>query len=508
MRKMTNQQREGFVPYWLQTATPFGPQAQPSSLPPTGPWPFPPIDSALLAMFDSSKLPIPPATPPWFPPAAPITSATGYVDSTGYWGAAQALPAVAPPLSTRGILGSFGQPQYGVPAVRSDPAAHNAYNAGDIAKSFGIGGSRRPGDPREYLSPDDIVRGTHEIRDATLAGLQLLLPHIADPDFWKPPGPPSLTPTPEGKLSPADYDPRRAGVAADLLNLAVNAAPVGGPAKAAAEVGAKAVPAALRRIAGSAVPQGEVERAALTAGMHDAPLKPSRPFSADYTSGAPADDSGRLLFDIEGRPLRAKYIAGRRVAGGEDVRLTPVEIWDLVKRAIGRPPKEYAERTMKGESGFYGQAYDEQGNLVRRRVAINRELEPEQKRYVLAHETGHMAHDLANGMSLSFIQELERELKPVYSTLNTGREGRQPPFLPQNRGYSDSEAPFELVAEFIRAYLTNPNYAKTVAPNAAAKLRALVNSHPQLSKLIQFNTLGGLAVLGGELADPDDQPSR
>jgi hypothetical protein len=403
---MTNQ-REEFVPYWLQTAAPLGAQTQPPSLPPTGPWPF-----------------------------------------------------------------------------------------------LGLGGIPGAGNPLKPLSPDDLVRGTHEIKNATLAGLQMVLPHIANPDFWKPPGPPSLTPTLEGKLPPADYDPRHAGVASDLLNLAVNAAPVGGPAKAAAEV----VPAALRRIAGSAVPRGEAERAALLAGMYDAPLKPSRPFSADYPSGAPADDSGRLLFDIEGRPLRAKYIAGRRVAGGEDVRLTPAEIWDLVKRAIGRPPKEYTDRTMKGESGFYGQAYDEQGNLVRRRVAINRELEPEQKRYVLAHETGHMAHDLANGMDPSFVQGLKRELEPVYSTLNTGREGRQPPFLPQNRGYSDKEAPFELVAEFIRAYLTNPNYAKTVAPKAAADLRALVNSHPQLSKLIQFNTLGGLAVLGGELADPDDQP--
>jgi hypothetical protein len=64
------------------------------------------------------------------------------------------------------------------------------------------------------------------------------------------------------------------------------------------------------------------------------------------------------------------------------------------------------------------------------------------------------------------------------------------------------------VAEFIRAYLTNPPYAKDVAPNAAAKLRAIVNSHPELSKLIQFNTLGGLAVLGGAMGDTDDPSAK
>src|SRR5262249_1683772 len=99
---------------------------------------------------------------------------------------------------------------------------------------------------------------------------------------------------------------------------------------------------------------------------------------------------------------------------------------------------------------------------------------------------------------------LEPELRSVYSTLNSGEEGRRPLMLPQHRGYPRSEAPAELVAEAVRAYLTDPNYLKTVAPNTAAAIRSLVNSHPELSKLIQFNTLGGAAGLGGALGDTAD----
>jgi len=45
------------------------------------------------------------------------------------------------------------------------------------------------------------------------------------------------------------------------------------------------------------------------------------------------------------------------------------------------------------------------------------------------------------------------------------------------------------------------------APRTAAAIRAMVNSHPTLSKLIQFNALGGLAVLGGA-AEHIDEPER
>jgi len=242
--------------------------------------------------------------------------------------------------------------------------------------------------------------------------------------------------------------------------------------------------------------------------MYPAPLKPRQLLNDDYPRGAVADASGRFLFDMEGRPLTAKYIAGRRAAGGGNQGLTPMEKWDVATGLTGKSPREYANRTMKGNYGIYDLGYDEQGNLVSRDIRINRELRPDQKRYVEAHETSHGVHERTSGMDLSFVPEVQHELEQVYSTLNTGREGLRPPFRPQDRGYSDKQAPYELVAEFIRAYMTNPNFAKTVGPNAAAKIRAFVNSHPEWSKLIQFNTLGGLAVLGGAASDADAPSER
>lgn len=45
------------------------------------------------------------------------------------------------------------------------------------------------------------------------------------------------------------------------------------------------------------------------------------------------------------------------------------------------------------------------------------------------------------------------------------------------------------MAEAIRAYLVDPNYIKTVAPDLAAAIRDAVNSDPTLAPVIQFNNL-------------------
>ena len=230
----------------------------------------------------------------------------------------------------------------------------------------------------------------------------------------------------------------------------------------------------------------------LSAGLYEPPTKPPRPFSADYPSGAPADSTGRLLTDIEGRPLDAKYIAGRRVVGGADEALTPAEINAVVTEATGRTPQELSRRKMGRNAGFFSVETDAMGNPVRREIFINRDLIPQQKELTIAHETGHLVDDSVAGTKGMPIKGLTRELKEVYSTLNTGSERTRPRELPQHQGYSRDEAPFELIAEALRAYLTNPNYLKTVAPSTAAQIRTWVNSHPQLSKLIQFNSLGGV----------------
>jgi hypothetical protein len=60
------------------------------------------------------------------------------------------------------------------------------------------------------------------------------------------------------------------------------------------------------------------------------------------------------------------------------------------------------------------------------------------------------------------------------------------------------------MAEAIRAYLADPNYLKTVAPKTAAAVREAVNSHPILSKIIQFNTMVGPAAMIG--IEPESSP--
>jgi hypothetical protein len=58
------------------------------------------------------------------------------------------------------------------------------------------------------------------------------------------------------------------------------------------------------------------------------------------------DASGRLVTDIEGRPLQAEYISGRRMAGAKNKGLTSTEIWHLIADAIGKPPIEQTHQKL------------------------------------------------------------------------------------------------------------------------------------------------------------------
>ena len=50
------------------------------------------------------------------------------------------------------------------------------------------------------------------------------------------------------------------------------------------------------------------------------------------------------------------------------------------------------------------------------------------------------------------------------------------------------------MAEAIRGYAANPNYIKLKFPELAAAIRAAVNDHPILSKIIQFNAIPAIAA--------------
>jgi hypothetical protein len=109
-----------------------------------------------------------------------------------------------------------------------------------------------------------------------------------------------------------------------------------------------------------------------------------------------------------------------------------------------------------------------------------------------AHQLGHIIDRVAGPIPTD---GLEDELQAVYDTLNNpNRTSNQQkpapdarPFLPEHRGFTGEAVAREYIAEAIRAYLTDPNYLKTVAPRTAAAIRAAVNPNPRLNNIIQFN---------------------
>ncbi len=129
-----------------------------------------------------------------------------------------------------------------------------------------------------------------------------------------------------------------------------------------------------------------------------------------------------------------------------------------------------------------------------------------------------MIDELAGDIPVS---GMEREYRAVYNDLNNpdlaaarARNSSVDPgsrsvlrnYGPEKQGYPRLQTPRELVAEAIRAYMADPNYLKTVAPEVAAAVRAAVNGHPVLSKIIQFNAIAplgaGLLPAFGAPAEP------
>jgi hypothetical protein len=98
-----NDPRDEFSPYWPQTVAPFGAASEPPGTPAKQPWPYPLPPQLLAAMMDSSKVPIPPARAPIFPPFPvsyfPIGRAPAWMDS-----------AEPPKEKSRGILGQLARP--------------------------------------------------------------------------------------------------------------------------------------------------------------------------------------------------------------------------------------------------------------------------------------------------------------------------------------------------------------------------------------------------------------
>jgi hypothetical protein len=241
-------------------------------------------------------------------------------------------------------------------------------------------------------------------------------------------------------------------------------------------------------------------------GMHEPPPKRQRPFAEDYPGDAPTDRQGRLRYDIEGRPLRAEFVAGRRLLGKSDERLSPDDIKKaLAQLKIGRhyrDPSTFRER-VGGEYYSYNSPKDSPfGDIT-----INTKYKPSDQDIIIAHEFGHAIDHFAGDITSTLTPDEIFELRDVYSDLRGGFKKGAPRKQPEDLGYAVNKVYVELVAEGLRAYMSNPNYFKKVAPKAAAMFRAAVNKNPHLKKVIQLNSLGAIGLIGAGIhsQDQDDQ---
>jgi hypothetical protein len=146
---------------------------------------------------------------------------------------------------------------------------------------------------------------------------------------------------------------------------------------------------------------------------------------------------------------------------------------------------EPGRATLKDNIGVY--------NPKDHTIYVRKTLPDEEITRAIGHELGHHFEKVAGRVNIT--PKMQKELEGVYSTLATGREAAAGATrrLPDYFGYKPKEAPRELIVEGIRAYMEDPNYFKTVAPEAAKAIREAFNANRQLSHTIQFNTAGSPA---------------
>jgi hypothetical protein len=242
----------------------------------------------------------------------------------------------------------------------------------------------------------------------------------------------------------------------------------------------------------------DAERRASRAGIYDPFGAPQRPFEADYPVVPKYDPAtGRLLEDIEGRPLTARLIVGRRTKDGPDVALTSDEV-----RTVGRGARveEYelvhpTDKDLRGNPAVTLLFHDPKtGKLVSAHVKTDWTKDIDDILRLDEHETGHVVDEIVLQIPIDGVED---ELRLVYSALATGKWSPTPVRGPEYYNYPSDEVRNELMAEGIRAYMRDPNWFKSVAPNAATRIREKVNSNTEINGVVQFNSLGGAGIGAG-----------
>ncbi|MGE4220128.1 MAG: hypothetical protein AB7G39_11820 [Alphaproteobacteria bacterium] len=239
--------------------------------------------------------------------------------------------------------------------------------------------------------------------------------------------------------------------------------------------------------------------ASKSAWIYNPPAKSPRPFEADYPAGARTDDAGRLTHDIDGNPLVAEHVAGRRLAGGLDETISPAELGPIAERSAGASITDVAPRALGSDAGRLVKTTDRRSGNSEYEILLRNNLSDAERPLVAAHEVAHLLDQLVGKLPAAGARtKIGMQLRQVYHDLNDGswRRGMETPqrlqTRPEDGRYTDKEIPGELWAEAIRAYMADPNYLKTVAPDVAAAIRKAVNSNPSIRKIVQFNS-GGIA---------------
>lgn len=257
---------------------------------------------------------------------------------------------------------------------------------------------------------------------------------------------------------------------------------------------------------------GKGMRAKKSPAIYNPPNRPPRPFAADYPDyqqGAETD-AVPLTRDIEGRPLRAAFVAGRRMVGGADEPIRPGDFDALAAATTGTSAKRVPASSM---GGSFGRAYINPLTGKPFDMELLAGMEAGHDAMVYAHELGHAVDELAGQIPTKGIQ---KDLYHLYNRNNNpNRMYGNPsepadwgkPFKPQHLDYQGDEAQRELMAEGVRTYMHDPNFLKTEYPLVAARIRETVNPSlrqtglPQaqrrdLRDIIQFNALPAGAGLG------------
>ncbi len=186
------------------------------------------------------------------------------------------------------------------------------------------------------------------------------------------------------------------------------------------------------------------------------------------------------------------------MAGGSDQAIQPAEVRSIGEETTGRGIMEAPSRSLRRASGLVEvNRYNRQPE----QIFLSSSLTPGQSERVLNHEVGHVIDQASCEIPTD---GLSRELRPMYNTLNTGQERTKNLTGPEHLGSKGDEIPREHMADAIRAYMSDPNYIKTVAPKTAARIRQFVNDNPKLKNIIQFNSVAAAGGAGALAMQPDD----